>query len=412
MPTLYQFQKDTVDSLTGDKHICVSSTGSGKSAMMLTWAKRKIEETGLRRVLIVTTPSKRDSDDFSAEADMWCGDGWKESLSSFEVVSWHGLKKWVDANEKFLGCYVFLFDEVAKAKGYSSGMSKSFLKITRKTSSWTGYTATPGDKWIDFLPYFVATGKVKNKTMFMSEYANVQTFKGYPEIVSYRNKETLMRMWKTISYSTDTTEMMEQMPKQNSIMRTFKTPADYKRLMKTRKLPDGTFIDTTMGLMHVLRQSCFTKEKQTWVSDFLETLGTNAVFFCNYIEEEETLCEIAGKVLPRGAKVWRIDGKHHDIPTKDTIGRHDIVVAHYDSGGEALNLQFMNYWVAVSPNYSYSKTVQAIGRIKRIGQNKPMFFTFLKAKGTVEESVYKALSDKKDFAERTWCIENKLIEEK
>ena len=155
-----------------------------------------------------------------------------------------------------------------------------------------------------------------------------------------------------------------------------------------------------------MRQICFTDEKKAWLSDFIEGLGTNCVFFCNYIEEEDEVCEIARRVLPKGARIWRIDGQHHEIPAVNTIGKYDIVVAHYASGGEALNLQFMNYWVSVSPNYSYSSSVQARGRIKRLGQKKPMFFYYLKTDKTIEDAIYKTLASKQDFSEKTWLADN------
>ena len=68
-----------------------------------------------------------------------------------------------------------------------------------------------------------------------------------------------------------------------------------------------------------------------------------------------------------------------------------------------MNLQFMHYWCAVSPNYSFSKSVQARGRIKRIGQKKPMFFYYLKAEGTIEDDIYECLKNKSDFSEKVWC---------
>ena len=84
------------------------------------------------------------------------------------------------------------------------------------------------------------------------------------------------------------------------------------------------------------------------------------------------------------------------------------MIAHYASGGEALNLQFINYWVSVSPNYSLSTSVQARGRIKRIGQKKPMFFFYLKAMGSIEEDIYDCLREKKDFSEDIWLAKKGL----
>jgi hypothetical protein len=123
------------------------------------------------------------------------------------------------------------------------------------------------------------------------------------------------------------------------------------------------------------------------------------------VEEEAKLWDIANKVLPKDARIWRIDGKHHEIPTKETIGKRDIIIAHYLSGGEALNLQFMHYWVSVSPNYSYSTSEQARGRIKRLGQKEPMFFYYLWANKTIEDDVYACLKNKSQFSEKVWAVQ-------
>ena len=403
MPELYEFQKQAVEGLTGDHHICILPTGAGKTAVMFKW----LQGTGKKRIVVVTTATKARSGDMEQEALTWCGEKWLNGLTEFEVISWHKLKKWVLAHlsercSGFAG-YAFAFDEVQKCKGYSTAMGKFFRVITNGNKSWTGYTATPGDKWEDLMTYYVATGKSKHKTAWMNRYAMVQTFKGYPEIVGYNNEQELSDVWKEITVIPDASQMFRELPKETHKTIKVKAPSDYKQIMKTRLNREGELIDTTMGLCHYLRQICFTDEKREWLSDFIEGLGTNCVFFCNYIEEEEVVCEIAKKVLPKKAKIWRIDGKHHEIPAINTIGKYDIVVAHYASGGEALNLQFMNYWCAVSPNYSFSKSVQARGRIKRIGQKKPMFFYYLKAEGTIEDDIYECLKNKSDFSEKVWC---------
>lgn len=319
----------------------------------------------------------------------------------------------VEDNHNFFANGV-LTHNCQKCKGYTTGMGYAFRRICTHCPIWTGYTATPGDDWKDFITYFTVCGKVKNKTDFMNNFAVVQTFRGFPEIHHYINVDELKRMWDDIITTPDTSQMFREMPRETHKVVEFKAPKNYRKIMKTRTKEDGEFIETTMGLCHYLRQICFTKEKQEWLSEFIEGLGDNCVFFCNYIEEEEVVCKIAKKVLPKGTKIWRIDGKHHEIPTPDTIGKYDIVVAHYASGGEALNLQFMHYWCSISPNYSYSTSLQARGRIKRIGQTKPMFFYYLKSVGTIEDDIYACLKSKSDFSEKNWCkkLEEELTEGK
>lgn len=405
MPELYKFQEETVRELLGGKRIAILGTGFGKTAIAMRWIDAKVKATHKRNILIVTTATKSKSGDMEKEALMWNGDTWLEG-KNFEVISWHKLLKWQEAHVRTLKDYIYVFDEVARAKGYMTGMGKGFQRICKATNDWSGYTATPGDKWIDLMPYLVATKHVNNKTDFMRKFCVVQTFKGYPEITHYLNEPMLQKFWRSITSIPDTSDAARELPSETHKVIEFKAPSDYKKIHKTRIDRNGELLDTAMGLCHYLRQICFTKEKQEWLGDFIEGLGTNCVFFCNYIEEEETVCEIATKRLPKGAKIWRIDGKHHEIPTPETIGKYDIVVAHYLSGGEALNLQFMNYWCSVSPNYSYSTSIQARGRIKRIGQKKPMFFYYLKAVGTIEDDIYRCLKTKHDFSEKTWLADN------
>lgn len=397
---LYKYQEDAIEALNNGKHICIAGTGAGKGAIMLHW----LHATDKKKILVITMASKRDSHDIEDEADAWFP-GWRESCDEFEVLSWQGLAKWQEAHRYAKGVegWAIAFDEIHCAKaGCSSQRGRAFLKITANTDFWTGYTATPGEKWIEFYPYFEAGKFIKNKTIFTRNFCDVQTFKGYPEIVGYRNTSMLKEWWGKISDTVDTSELLKDMPAESEFVKHFKMPKNYKKVAKERIDLDGNMLDTTMGYCHALRQLCASKEKLEWVSDFIEGLETNAVFFYNYIEEGNALAEICAK---QKRKVWRIGGGEHNIPTADTIGKNDIVLCQWVSGSASLNLQFINYWVAFTPNYGYATTIQAKGRIKRIGQTRPMFFYWLRCDDTIEEAIYKCLSTKKDFAEDVWINE-------
>ena len=408
MPTLYDYQKDAVKQLLSGKHFVICGTGTGKGAMAVVWAKAVCERENKKNVLVVTTASKSRTNDFQSDADLWNGEEWRKSLSSFSVLSWHKLSEWVKANRLFLDQYVVIFDEVAKSSaGVSSQMGRAFLELARKTKDWAGFTATPGDTWIKFYPYFTACGLVTCKTAFKAEFAIEQNYKGFPEIVGYRNEDKLKEMWKKISTAPDTAKMLAELPEETHKTIQFKAPSTYKKTLKTRMTPDGEMLETSGALCAELRRQCFTTEKKQWVKDFVEGLGTNAVFFYNFIKTGDELEEAITKALPKGARVWRIDGKRHEIPTEKTIGRYDIVMCQWQSGSEALNFQFMNYWVAIELCYSYSTAIQARGRIKRIGQKKHMFYSYLLTEGTIEQAVLKCLKNKGEFAEEIWLSELK-----
>lgn len=411
MAELYNFQKTAVSQLMNGKHIIVAGCGSGKNPMSMVWATKKCMETGKNKIVVVTTASKAKTND---HWDDLCAfsPSFSESLSSFSLLSWHKLRAWVESNWNSLGEYVYIFDEIQRAKaGVSSGMGRAFLRITKQTEDWAGFTGTPGDTWLSFYPYMQACNLVRNKTGFMSMYATVQTYKGYPEIVGWRHEDELHKMWASISYAPDTSKVMAELPDQTHKVVEFKKQSSYNKILKTRMNEAGEFLDTAGAMCAELRRQCFTKDKQEWIKDFVDGLESGCVFFYNFIKTGDMLEEIMKKALPKGAKVWRIDGKHHEIPTAETIGDRDMVLCQWQSGSEALNLQFLHYWCSVEACYSYSTSIQARGRIRRIGQRMPQFYYYLKTINTIEDDIYDCLKNKSDFAESSWCVNNNITEE-
>ena len=424
--SLYPFQRRSVSVLLDNpnRHFVVAGVGTGKTSIGVVWAKEVCKREHLHKVLIITTASKsktkdtRGRNDFEIEADDFCGANFRKNLDAFTTVSWNSLHKWVDEHLADIDEWVIIADEVQRSKGWTTGMGKSFLKITSRTSNWVGFTGTPGDYWISYGAYFQACNLVRNKTSFMRRFCRVQTYKGFPEIVGYNYEETLEKWWGEISYAPDTSKIANELPKATHRVVHFPKPTGYNKVLNMRQklCEDGTlsedyedFLDNPSATFHYLRQLCFTKEKQQWLSDFIEGLGENCIIFYNYTATADTIEAIAKKVLPKEAKVWRIDGAHHQIPTKDTIGKYDIVLSQWQSGSEGLNLQFMRVWLSVELTYAYSTAEQARGRILRNGQTRPCFFFYLQTENTIEEDIMQCLREKGEFSERVWLLGQGLI---
>ena len=418
MAELFPFQQEAVAQLMAGMKIIISNTGSGKSAMAMVFAEQKCREADKNKVLVVTTASKckaktaQGLNDFEDEAQKFCSSSFSKSLlSSLSLISWHKLASWTAEHWAEIGNYVIIWDELQKAAaGASSKMGRAFLKITKRNQDWAGFTGTPGDTYLKLYPYFVATNLVRNKTSFLAEYANIQTFKGYPEIVGWRNEPKLKAMWKQIRYAPDANKVLSELPEQTHKVFTFSKPKAYSTVLKTRMRAgsDGTnmedFLDTSMALCSELRRICFTNDKQEWVKEFVESAGANCIMFYNFISTGDKLAEICEKALGENGRVWRIDGKHHEIPTAESVGPRDVVLCQWQSGSEGLNVQFAHLWINVEACYSYSTSIQARGRIRRIGQQHPQHYYYLKTEGTIEDAIYECLHNKSDFAESVWCL--------
>lgn len=396
MIPLFPYQKDSVRQLCDGKYIIRADPGTGKSAVMVKW----LEQRQAKKIIIATTASKVASGGFNEDIDKFASSTFRTQIDTLECVSWHMLYKWVKGKTaEELADYTFCADECQRSKaGVSSQMGKAFLMITRYCKEWAGFTATPGDTWIDYHSYFIASGKVKNKTAFKRKFCIEQRYP-FPKILAYQHEDTLKRWWGDISYSPDTSVVMGQLPPLTHQVIKLPVPKGYKKVLKTSTTLEGEPLESNMDLLHYLRQMCATPDKLSALSDLLETLSSPLVIFYNYRCEREQILELVSKMK---RKVWRIDGECHDIPTADTIGNTDIVLCHYLSGSEALNLQFCNYWLSYSYNYSYSTTRQAMGRIRRVGQAKPQFYYWLRCEKTIEDEVAKALSKKQDFVEELW----------
>lgn len=396
--TPYPFQLDAINRLNNGIRLIIAPPGSGKTLMFFQW----LEQQNAHKIVIVTTASKAKSGDFLREMVKFTSPKFQSDIDKLEVVSWHMLKKWTtDKTPRELSDWVFVADECQRCKqGVSSMMGRAFLFLTKNCRAWAGFTGTPGDKWIDLYPYLQAAGYIKNKTQFMRDFCIMNPYTPFPKIDRYKDAQTLKKWWREIAYAPDAATIMSQLPPQNHERINFPAPKNYKKVLKTCHTLEGDLLESDMALFHYLRMLTNTKDKTEWLGDLLDSLPDDpVVIFYNYTCERESILEVAKKAK---RKVWRIDGECHEIPTEETISKNDIILCHYLSGSEALNLQFCNRWVSWSWNYSYSTTKQSIGRIRRIGQVRPQFYYWLTEDGTVDDDIRKALKNKQDFAKDEW----------
>lgn len=395
--TPYPFQLDAVNRLNDGAHLIIAPPGSGKTFMFFQW----LEQQHATKIVIATTASKAKSGDFPREMVKFTSESFRNNLEQLEIVSWHMLKKWTaNKTPKSLADWVFVADESQRSKqGVSSMMGRAFLYLAKNCKAWAGFTGTPGDKWIDLYPYMQAAGHVKNKTQFMRDFCIMNPYTPFPKIDRYKNTAVLKKWWREIAYTPDAQIVMSQLPPNNHERINLPMPKGYKKVLKSCHTLEGELLESDMALFHYLRMLTNTKDKAEWLSDMLDSLSDPIVIFYNYTCERESILEVAKKAK---RKVWRIDGELHEIPTEETIGKDDIILCHYLSGSEALNLQFCNRWISWSWNYSYSTTKQSIGRIRRIGQARPQFYYWLTEDGTIDDDIRKALKNKQDFAKETW----------
>ena len=178
--------------------ILVGGTGSGKSRTALAYffthelgnrikvhdgiGELYFDSKAKKDLYIITTAAKRDKHEWEKELIPF-------SLSA-NVDSWNNISKYVNVENAF-----FIFDE-QRVVG-SGSWSKSFLKIA-KNNHWILLSATPGDKWIDYIPVFIANGFYKNRTQFYTRHVIWSRYTTYPKVDRYLEEDYLQKLKENI----------------------------------------------------------------------------------------------------------------------------------------------------------------------------------------------------------------------
>lgn len=378
--TLYPSQENYLARL-GSRPYIFAEVGTGKTLMALFRAHR----THAKKVIIICPASVRNE-------QVWEKDLAKSGLEfdTVEVYGFSFLQKTADY-KKYSDYYVII-DEAHKIKNAQSKQGQGAWKLCQASAiGYSFLSGTPMSKWADAVNYAKITGLVKHKTEFYRRFVVEQpsyAHKGM-DIVGYRDTDTLVKWWNQIALRLKAEDVVE-LPKKQVIDATIPIKrAEYVRMIKERITLDGEPIDSASKLTWALRKYAeVAPEKMTWVAEKVEGLE-NALIFVNTIEAIETL---SAKLKSSGIKHGVYYGRK-----KDKFEDHNVMIVQYQSGGTGLNLQKFSTTIFLSPCYSFIDYTQAIGRTYRNGQENKCTFYHLRAAYTIDNSIYTALSEKRDF---------------
>lgn len=399
---LYNYQKDYLASLPRNV-LMYAGLGTGKTAMSLMHWKRQ------NPLLIVAPAAKLRTGDWQEEAEAWLG---KETANRIIYISYEKLRlndskthrpNWWQFVARRNGGRVYdvIADEAHFIKNPQAKQSKAIKEIVDGGGQFIGLTATPmPNSWIDFAGYSKLWGFTSGITEFKRTYVDEQRFKGYPEIVGYRNVPTLERQFKSIAPHLSR-EQASELPDRHFIRTDVKmSDADYKKYatVKLTRMYHGEMLDNPSKALHVLRQLT-TKARLPHLQAIAEATSENIVVFYNYISEREAILKELHKL--KNKTILRYDGdKHDELPASNAELSDVILVAHYKSASTGLNLQWASVTVYFSPTYSYLDFEQSAGRTHRTGQKKKCLYYLFSVKGSVDPAVYRTLRDKESFTER------------
>lgn len=236
----------------------------------------------------------------------------------------------------------------------------------------------------------------------------------------YKNVERLKRKFREHGAIFMKTEEVLELPDQQFINVVVDKPTTYTKFLKTGylkldtknliefheesdfygtvKVPHIELIgNTTLTMRLHLRMlaSQYNDNKIKALKDLIESTNDRLIIFYNFNSELEVIKKIC-EGFKRPVSV--VNGQIKDLSAYE---RHEdsISLIQYQAGSMGLNLQKANKIIYFSLPERSELFEQSKKRIHRIGQKQPCFYYVMLTKGTIDNAIYKALQERRDFTD-------------
>ncbi len=394
---MYDYQLDAIRKMHNGCILC-GGVGSGKSRTSLAYyysrmggdlydtSKKFSMMTRPKDLYIITTARKRDTAEWSVDMAPFLlspHPDANEYDNQVIVDSWNNIEKYVNVKDSF-----FIFDE-QRVVGYGK-WAKTFIKIARN-NEWILLSATPGDKWEDYMAVFIANGFYRNKSEFEYYHIVYNPRTTFPQVLQYINVELLIQhrdeLLVDMDFKRKTTSHHEEIAvRYDGELIT--------QVIKTRQNLEGEPIENAAQFCSVLRQITFSDESRVVALLELIEKHPTAIIFYNYDFELDIL-----KSIDYGDDVeiaeWN-GHKHEPVPTSSKW----VYLVNYAAGAEGWNCITTDTIIFYSQNYSWRIMNQAQGRIDRL--NTPymnLWYYHLVSRSPIDRAITRALRAKGKFNE-------------
>lgn len=395
---LYKTQKEVLNQAK-PSYFYNLSTSSGKTLIAIYhYLKHKTDEP----LLFVCPPVKKKSGEIEIEIKKV--EQYEGININYEIVASSMLaKKWKEYKGYFL-----VLDEAHEFKNSQSKRGKAAFKLSQQSTNFVLLTATAGESWFDFINTFLMFGFYKNKTQFLREHAEYENLylgnRTVKKIASYNGVDKLTRLWESIAISKKASYFVD-LPNTTDKFVSFKPSPIYNKAKKDRVVElDGEeqILDTPMKLTSTLRYLTNQKEKNDYLKMLMESTEENIVVFYQFKKERLDIIQAAQQLKKT---IYEVNGQNFKLPSpeeRETLS-NSVTVAQIQSGSTAIELKYASIVVYQTPPYSYSQYQQSRGRSVRHGGKEHVTFYKFKTTNSIEEKVWQALADKKDFDEKLYA---------
>ena len=322
-----------------------------------------------------------------------------------------------------------VLDESHRAKAAGSKVSKYLAMLGKRVQykmclSGTAMANSPLDVYGQ---YRFLDNRIfgTNHNQFLQQYAIM----GGPErrfVVGYKNQKELKEKFQSVAYScrmkdvASRLKLPEHLP---PVKRTVRIPgkdmATSKKLAKEFKaecgftgvVVAGNVLVKMLRLQQIAAGFCqvqdnplepkYTEElntaKEDALVDMLQDLSRSdpVVVFCVFKHDLQAVARAAERA---DRMVYEMSGRVNELEHWQ-FSEGAVLAVQIQAGAEGVDMTMANHAVYFSLPYSLALYEQSKARLYRPGQTRPVSFVHLIAEGTIDESIYKSLTKKKDIIE-------------
>lgn len=302
--------------------------------------------------------------------------------------------------------FTLMLDESSLIQNEKAKRSKYILNL--KPSHCILLSGTPtGGKYEKLYSQLKLLGMKLSKTTFFNTYIeyHFEDFGGARVLTvdGYKNVDRLKRKMREYGCHFLKTDEVFDLPDQ--IFTTVKVPAskEYKTFKKDRVVivEDTELVgDSTLVKMMYERQLCgmYSKDKLEAFKDLVESTEDRLIVFYNFTAEllamQDVLLGINYNEYSKRFSV--VNGEIKALKNYETLN-NSITFIQYQAGAMGLNLQKANKIIYFTPPLSSELYEQSKKRTNRIGQDRTCYYYNLVVTGSVEERIYKALAERRNY---------------
>ncbi len=315
---------------------------------------------------------------------------------------------------------VVVADEVQRLKTAGGKASRYMARLAVRVPQRLGLSGTPcPHSPLDAYGVFRFLDRRifgTSNARFKMRYAIFGGYEGR-EVIGYQNEDEYRENFYSITYKVGR-EVLD-LPAEHHVYRRFDLPPRalriYKQLAKTfvADLESGTLI-AAHALTRLLRLQQVTSGYLPTQDDVGQTIGLEfihnarvdmlfeildelppaepVVIFCRFRPDLEAVHVAAARADRRSCE---LSGSRNDL-REWQAGGPPVIAVQIQSGAEGIDLTRAAIAIYYSLDFSLGRYEQSLRRIHRPGQERPVTYVHLLARGTVDESIYSALRKRRN----------------